>query len=162
MSYLYENGWHTYKRSLMTTRRAGAVSKDIEAYFFALDYELVATTPTLVFQRGSVLGGILNANPAAYRTQISIDVVTGPSGETLLEITRRVSGFFNLHLAVQDDFHQAELDGLQVLLEYGYLDTQRSQYAAERAVWVMRFLVLALLASLLLIGLMALALLGIV
>lgn len=130
-----EGAWLVYKRTITTTRRPGAVSKEIQTYFDALNYELSQTTPTLIFERGSWWGGLVNPNPAAQKMRVLVDVLSGGEEATLVEVRMRVNTMGSFSFPTDHDFREAELDGLQLLLEYGYLDTTRSRYAADRAQW---------------------------
>jgi hypothetical protein len=129
-----EGVWLVYTASILTTRRQGAVSKDIIEYFETLGYTLERSTPSLEFRRGSVLRGMMSSSPASQKTEITIDVVSGSQqGETIVEVKMRVSSFGSWSFQTDHDFRESELKGLQVALEYGYIDTLTSRYAADRA-----------------------------
>lgn len=131
-----EGAWLIYRASILTTRRPGAVSKDIIEYFNTLGYTLVKSAPTLEFARGGFFGGLISPNPASQRTEILVDMVGGGhEGETSVEVTMRVNSFGSFSFRPDHDFREAELKGLQVALEYGYIDNTLSRYAADRARW---------------------------
>jgi hypothetical protein len=137
-----EGGWLIYSKTITTTRRQGAVQKDIEAYFSALDYELVQSSPTLIFERGGVLTSLFASSPAKQKTRILIDFVSGAEGEMLLEVAMHVNTLLSASFQTDHDFREAELNGLQVALEYGYIDATLSRYAADRAKWYSRTIAL--------------------
>jgi hypothetical protein len=129
-----EGVWLVYTTSILTTRRQGAVSKDVTAYFEALGYMLERSTPSMEFSRGSVLRGMTSSSPASQKTEITVDVIGGSqAGETVVEVKMRVGTFGTWSFQTDHDFREAELYGLQVALEYGYIDQKLSQFAADRA-----------------------------
>jgi len=126
--------WLIYTTSILTTRRQGPVSKDVIEYFETLGYMLEKSTPSLEFLRGSVLRGMMSSSPASQKTEITVDIVNGSqAGEIIVEVKMRVSSFGAWSFQTDHDFRQAELKGLHTALDYGYIDSTLSRYAADRA-----------------------------
>src|SRR5262245_40126963 len=113
-----EGVWLVYSKSILTTRRQGAVSKDVIEYFETLGYTLEKSSPSLEFARGGVLRGMMSSSPASLKTLITVDIVDGSqAGEAVVEVKMRVSTFGRRSFGPDHDFHEAELKGLQVALE---------------------------------------------
>ncbi len=130
-----EGTWLVYKRTLTTPRRPGAASKDIQTYFEALGYTQTHTTPTLIFERGSWLKSLYSPSPASQKMRVLVDVLSSNDNETLVEVRLHVHTWGSFSFGTDHDFRAAELEGLHLMVAYGYLDVARSQYAADRAKW---------------------------
>lgn len=139
--------WLIFHETIETDMRAGAASKAADAYFDALGYAHIASQPSRHYTRGKSLASWYHPNPRTYQTNVIIDALTDAHGCTLLEIEMRVNTFGNAPHDKDEDFWQAELDGLASTLRYGYSDPLLSYYAAERAMWYSVAVLLAVIMS---------------
>jgi hypothetical protein len=130
-----EGTWLVYKRTLPTSQRPGAITKDIQTYFEALGYTQTHTTPTLIFERGHWLKGLYSPNPASQKMRVLVDVLSSSEHETLIEVRLRVNTWGSFSFNTDHEFRLSELEGLHLMVAYGYLDIERSRYAADRAKW---------------------------
>lgn len=129
-----DRNWLVYRESIEIEMRQGAMGKAITEYFESIGFKQTQISPTLGFERGSRLASLYDPNPKHQKTELSIDIV-GQSGHSIIELTMRINRLGNRPIRADYEFWRAEIDGLALALNYGYLDPRWSDYAAERAKW---------------------------
>jgi hypothetical protein len=144
----YDHHWLVYQASLDAPMRPGAASKTVTEYLESVGFEIVQSSPSLVFKRGNWLSSLYNPNPRSQQTHLTVDVVSG-SGGSVVELTMRVNRMGNVPLGRDYEFWQAEIDGMLQALQHGYADPRMSEYAADRArlysLVVMQWIIIAAL-----------------
>ncbi|MEL6526785.1 MAG: hypothetical protein AAFQ07_13865, partial [Chloroflexota bacterium] len=109
---------------------------------------------TMIFERGASLSSLYNPNPKSQKTILHVDFASAGTF-TIVEVQMRVNCMGNRPLSKDYEFWDAELRGMQHVLDTGILDPQTSHYAAERAQWyniAITLLVFLVIVSLLMVG----------
>lgn len=127
-----DRDWLVFRRSIETERRPGATSKAITEYLQDIGFSVESSSPSYVFQRGRVMGGVTAFDPRNYRTEVRVDVLSGV-GKHLVEVEWRVNRFAAWPTSADLDCWRVELDGIEQAATTGFADERISHYAAQRA-----------------------------
>lgn len=134
-----------FDQEYTTTHTEQDVKAQIESYYRALGYQKIETASQLVFERGSRWRQYIAFSPRTWFSRVRVDVQ--PISEMALRVTIRlwISTKGQTVLQKETDFWKAELTGLYNAIHRGIIDTQTSDFAAERAKWFNCSLTLVLL-----------------
>lgn len=127
--------WRVVRHSIQTQMRQGAIEKALMAYFEDLGYANTQRSPSLIFERGAPLGGLWVMSPTAMPTRVSADIISTGADHTI-EVVYRVNVLGRWPLLPADvGFWQAELEGLEAAIHFGYFSQALAYHAAERTRW---------------------------
>lgn len=134
--------WRVIRHSIETEMRTGAIKKALITYFEDLGYANTQTSPSLIFERGAPLVGMFFMSPDAMQTKVSADIIN-MGGTNTIELVYRVNVLGRLPLLPADvEFWQAEIEGVEAAVHFGYFSPAIAFNAAERTRWQRAALVL--------------------